>query len=96
MSTSAQLITPPPNHRTLRRRLERLEQRCAELWTDEPVTPGGRERAFARLADIEHRIVGLILRRLADPDDPALIVAAEECERDLEQLGALWTSPRAA
>jgi len=96
MSSSAPLITPAPHHPTLRRRLEILEQRCAELWADEPLTPDHRERAFARLSEVEHRVVSLILRSLAEPDDPSLSVGVEGCERDLEQLSVLWTAPHAA
>ncbi len=94
MSTSLSLITP--SHDTLRRRLELLERRCAELWADEPFAQSGREQAFARLSEIEHRVVALILKRLVEPDDPSLVACSSACEHDLEQLADLWATPRAA
>lgn len=96
MGSSSLLITPTSRPLTLRDRLDLLEQRCAELWAAEPVAADRRETAFSQLSDVEHRVVALILKSLAEPDDPALIAGAERCEQDLEQLGVLWTAPRAA
>ena len=96
MSSSIPLIAPSPPQLPLRRHLELLEQRCTELWAHEPLTPDGRERALARLSEIEHRVVGLILKSLATPDDPSLRTGAEGCQQDLQRLGTLWAGPRAA
>lgn len=96
MSSPDPLITHSPPPLALRSRLDLLEQRCAELWAEEPVTNDDRERAFAKLSEIEHRVLGLGLKSLAEPDDPALLVDAEGCEHDLRRLGALWTTDRAA
>ena len=96
MSHSAPLITSSLDLPALRGQLEALERRCAELWSEEPRSPATRETALARLAEVEHRIVGLILRSLAEPDDLDLAPAAEQCERELNDLAALWSTPRAA
>ena len=96
MSSSTQLIAPSSPQLTLRSRLDHLEHRCAELWAGEPTAADHREHAFAQLSEIEHRVVGLILKSLAEPDDPALRAGTEACERDLDRLGALWARPRAA
>ena len=96
MSSSPLLITPTSRPLTLRDRLDLLEQRCAELWAAEPVAATRSEHAFSQLSDVEHRVVSLILKSLAEPDNPVLIAGAEECEQDLERLGVLWTTPRAA
>jgi hypothetical protein len=96
MSTSAPLITSSLDLPALRTQLEILERRCAELWAAEPHSPSRRETALAQLADVEHRIVGLVLKSLAEPDDRDLLPAAQRCERDLNDTAALWSAPRAA
>ncbi len=96
MSPSAPLITPSLDIPALRSQLEVLERRCSELWAAEPHSPTGRETALAQLADVEHRIVGLILKSVAEPDDRDLLPAAQRCERDLNDIAALWSAPRAA
>ncbi len=96
MSPSAPLITSPLDLPALRAGLEILERQCAELWSAEPHSPTHRETALAQLADVEHRIVGLILKSVAEPDDRDLLPAAQRCERDLNDIAALWSAPRAA
>lgn len=96
MSHTAPLIVSPLDLPTLRHRLDVLERRCSDLWADEPCGSADREAAFARLSDVEHRVVGLILKSLAEPDDRGLVPAAEQCGRELDDLGAMWAAPRAA
>lgn len=96
MSSPTLLIASAPPPLTLRARLDLLEQRCAELWADEPAATDHREHAFAQLSDVEHRVVTLILKSLAEPDDPSLHAGAERCAEELRRLGVLWNTRRAA
>ena len=66
------------------------------MWADEPGPHIEREMAFALLCELEHRVVRLGLRAVAEPDDSALELEVERCERDLHQVAALWATPRAA
>jgi len=96
MSTSAELISAGRGLPALRDRLDRLERRCAELWRDEPRSSGNREQALERLADLEYRIVALMLRSLGGHDEPSLAVETDRCEQDLERLAECWSAAQAA
>lgn len=96
MSTPAELMPDPRNSAPIRDRLDRLERRCAALWSEEPGFATDRESAYAKLSQLDHRIVALILRSLGGHDEHALVSATERCERDLDDVATLWTSDRAA
>jgi hypothetical protein len=85
-----------PQMPSLRRRLARLERRCAALWAEEPPPHIDREVAYGNLSEIEHRIVGLLLRSLTQDDLVSILRATERCDAELEGLAAFWSAPRAA
>ena len=96
MSTPAELMPDTRVSIPIRERLDRLERRCAALWSEEPGFAVDREAAYAQLSQLDHRIVALILRSLGGHDEHALIIETERCERDLEDVTASWTDDRAA
>jgi hypothetical protein len=96
MGRSTQPFTPSSGHPSVQLRIELLERRCAQLWAGEPRSSANRETALARLAALEHRVGAAGLRRVAQPDDHDVVAAVGQCERDLDELAALWAAPRAA
>ena len=96
MSTPAELMPGTRGSAPIRDRLDRLERRCAALWSEEPGFGADREAAFAKLSQLDHRIVAVMLRSLCGHDERALISETECCERDLEDVIAVWTDSRAA
>lgn len=96
--STARLLTGPSlsDGPWLLQRLDGLEQRCAEMWSDALEPLDERVHEYERLAELDHRIAGLRLRCLAHLDNSALERGADECTRDLERLIQRWTTPHAA